>query len=224
MQQNTKAWLGLLALFLAMGLMLFVPAGGMNYPQGWAYLIVFFGASALVTLYLMRKDPALLKRRLRGGPWAEQAGTQKIIMHFVSVGFVALLVVPALDHRFGWSGVPLAAVVGGDVLVGVGFYIIFLVYKANSFSSATIEIAEGQRVISTGPYALVRHPMYAGALLYLFGTPLALGSLWGFLPLLATLPFLVWRLVDEEAFLAANLPGYTQYCALVNYRLIPFIW
>jgi protein-S-isoprenylcysteine O-methyltransferase Ste14 len=224
MTQNAKAWLGLIALAFAMGLLLFVPAGSVNYPQAWAYLVVFFGTSALITRDLMRRDPALLQRRLQGGPWAEEARAQKIIMHCVSVGFVALLVVPALDRRFGWSAVPFIAVVAGDVLVAVGFYIIFLVYKVNSFSSATIEIAAGQKVISTGPYALLRHPMYAGASLYLLGTPLALDSFWGFLPLVATLPFLVWRLLDEENFLAANLPGYTAYQSTVKYRLVPFVW
>src|SRR5438128_1128716 len=115
------------------------------------------GASLLTTLYLMKKDPALLKRRMSGGPTAEKERTQKIIMLFTSIGFIALLIVPALDHRFGWSAVPLYVVIAGDILVAVGFYIISLVFKENTFTSATIEIAEDQTVISTGPYALVRH-------------------------------------------------------------------
>ena len=136
----------------------------------------------------MEKDPALLKRRLSSGPTAEKEKTQKIIMFFVSVGFIALLIVSGLDYRFGWSAVPPYAVITGDILVAVGFYIIFFVYKENSFTSATIEIAEDQEVISTGPYAVVRHPMYAGGLLYLLGTPLALGSYWGFLAVAAHVP------------------------------------
>jgi protein-S-isoprenylcysteine O-methyltransferase Ste14 len=224
MNLHAKTWFGFFALAFAMGLLLFVPAGTLHYWQAWAYLVVFFGASVLVTRYLMKTDPALLQRRLKGGPWAEKAGAQRIIMLFVSVGFIAMLVVPALDHRFGWSAVPLTVVVAGDVLVAVGFYVIFLVYKENSFASATIEIAEGQKVISTGPYSVVRHPMYAGALLYLLGTPLALGSYWGLLAVVAMLPFLLWRLFDEEKFLAANLPGYTEYTNRVRYRLVPFVW
>ena len=219
-----KAWLGLIFLAIVMGLLLFVSAGTAHYWQAWAYLAVFFGASLLTTRYLMKRNPALLKRRLKGGPTAEKEKTQKIIMLFLSAGFIALLVVPGLDHRFGWSPVPLLGVIAGDVLVAVGFYIIFLVYRENPFTSATIEVAEDQKVISTGPYAFVRHPMYAGALLYLLGAPLALGSYWGFLVLLAMAPLLTLRLLDEERFLSKNLPRYTEYCAKVRSRLIPGVF
>src|SRR5215469_8037916 len=134
-----------------MGLLLFVPAGTTRYREAWVHLAIFTGASLLVSLYLMRKDPALLQRRMRGGPTAEKRTTQKIIMLFASIGFIALLVVPALDFRFGWSSVPVPVEIAGDLLVAIGFYFIFLVYKENSFTSATIEIAAGQKVISTGP-------------------------------------------------------------------------
>jgi len=219
-----KAFAGLLILFLVMAALLFLAAGTIRYWQGWAYLAVFFGASFLITLYLAKNDPALLKRRLSAGPWAEKEQAQKIIMAFTSIGFVALIVVPALDFRFGWSAVPLPIVAAGDVLVAIGYAIIFLVYKENTFTSATIEVAKDQRVISTGPYALVRHPMYAGGVLYLLGTPLALGSWWGLVPFAATLPFLIWRLFDEEAFLARNLPGYAEYRNKVRFRLMPGVW
>jgi protein-S-isoprenylcysteine O-methyltransferase Ste14 len=221
---NSKTWLRIAFLAVVMGLLLFVPAGTARYWQAWGYLAVFFGASCSITLYLMKKDPALLKRRLRGGPTAEKEKTQKIIMLFVSAGFIPLLVVPALDHRFMWSSAPLYMVIAGDILTALGFYIVFLVYKENTFTSATIEVADDQKVISTGPYAIVRHPMYAGSLLYLLGTPLALGSYWG-LPVAATMtPFLIWRLFDEEGFLSRNLPGYKEYCARVGWRLIPGIF
>jgi len=219
-----KAFAGLLILFLVMAALLFLAAGTIRYWQGWAYLAVFFGASFLITLYLAKNDPALLKRRLSAGPWAEKEQAQKIIMAFASIGFIALIVVPALDFRFGWSAVPLPIVAAGDVLVAIGYAIIFLVYKENTFTSATIEVAKDQRVISTGPYALVRHPMYAGDLLYLLGTLLALGSWWGLAPFAATLPFLIWRLVDEEEFLARNLPGYAEYREKVRFRLMPGVW
>jgi protein-S-isoprenylcysteine O-methyltransferase Ste14 len=219
-----KAFRGLLILFLVMAALLFLTAGTIRYWQAWGYLAVFFGASFLITLYLAKYDPALLKRRLSGGPWAEKERTQKIIMAFTSIGFLALIVTPGLDFRFGWSAVPLPIVAAGNVLVVVGYAIIFLVYKENTFTSATIEVAKDQRVISTGPYALVRHPMYAGGLLYLIGTPLALGSWWGLAPFAATLPFLIWRLVDEEAFLVKNLPGYAEYRNKVRFRLMPGVW
>lgn len=224
MTLNAKAWLALVVLTVVMALLLFVSAWTIHYWQAWVYLSIFTGASLLTMLYLMKKDPALLKRRMSGGPTAEKEATQKCIMFFTSIGFVALLVVPALDHRFGWSAVPLYGVIVGDILVAIGFYFIFLVYKENTFSSATIEVAEDQRVISSGPYAIVRHPMYASALLYLAGTPLALGSFWGLLPLAATIPFLIWRLFDEERFLAKKLPGYTEYQKKVRHRLVPLIW
>jgi protein-S-isoprenylcysteine O-methyltransferase Ste14 len=161
---------------------------------------------------------------MSGGPMAETQPVQKFIMLCTSIGFVALLVVPALDHRFGRSAVPYGGVVAGDVLVAIGFYLIFLVYRENTFTSATIEVAENQKVISTGPYALVRHPMYASASLYLLGTPLALGSYWGLVPIAAMMPFLMWRLFAEERFLARNLAGYTEYQKRVRHRLVPFVW
>jgi protein-S-isoprenylcysteine O-methyltransferase Ste14 len=221
---NARAWLALAVLAAALGLLLFGAAGTMRYWQAWVYLSLFLGASLLTTLYLMRKDPALLERRMRGGPFAEKEATQRLIMAFTSLGFIALLVVPALDRRFGWSSVPVYGVVAGDVLVAVGLYLVFLVYRANTFASATIEVAVEQKVITTGPYAVVRHPMYASASLYTFGTPLALGSYWGFLALAAMMPFLIWRLVDEEKVLARNLPGYTEYQQRVRHRLVPLIW
>lgn len=207
-----------------MGLILFLSAGTIHYWQAWGYLTVFFGASLLITLYLSRYDPALLARRVSAGPTAEKEKAQKIIMLFISIGFIALLLVPALDNRYGWSTAPFAVVIVGDVLVAAGFCVVFLVYKENSFTSATIEIAKDQKVISTGLYAIVRHPMYAGGLLLMIGTPLALGSYWGLLAFVAMSPFLLWRIFDEEQFLARNLPGYTEYRAKVRSRLIPGVF
>jgi protein-S-isoprenylcysteine O-methyltransferase Ste14 len=141
-----------------------------------------------------------------------------------SLGFIALLVVSALDFRLGWSTVPLGGVVVGDLLVVTGFSYIALVYRENTLASATIEVADNQKLISTGPYAVVHHPMYASASLYLLGTPLALGSYWGLVAFVALMPFLLWRLLDEEHFLAASLPGYTEYQRQVRHRLVPFVW
>jgi protein-S-isoprenylcysteine O-methyltransferase Ste14 len=173
---SIKASLGLLFLAIIMSLLLFFPAGTVRYWQAWGFLALFLGVSTLITLYLMARDPALLKRRLRGGWTAEKEKTQKVIWLFVSIGFAALLVVPALDHRYRWSNMSSYMVIAGYVLTALGFSIMFLVLKENPFTSTTIEIAEDQKVISTGPYAFVRHPYYAGALLLLIGMPLALGS------------------------------------------------
>ena len=221
---RSKAWFALAVLMAVMGLLLFLPAGTVHYWQAWVYLSIFSGASVLTTLYLMREDPALLERRMSGGPTAEKRPVQRFIMLCTSIGFIALLVVPAFDHRFRWSAVPLGGVLAGELLVAIGFYLIYRVYRENTFTSATIEVTENQTVISTGPYAIVRHPMYASASLYLLGTPLALGSWWGFVPIAAMLPFLIWRLFDEERFLARNLPGYAEYQKQVRHRLVPFVW
>ena len=219
-----KALLSVLILAIVMGAIIFLAAGTIHYWHGWTYLSIFTIASLLTTIYLIRHDPELLQRRIRGGPTAETRPKQRLIMLFTSLGFVALLVVPALDYRFCWSMVPHYVVVTGDFLVALGFYFIYQVYKENTYTSATIEVAADQKVIDTGPYALVRHPMYASALLYLLGTPLALGSYWGLLPFVAVMPLLIWRLVDEEKMLLRELEGYGEYEQRVPYRLVPGVW
>src|SRR5215813_6875915 len=221
---KARAWRGLLFLAMAMGLLLFGLAGTIEYWQAWAYLGVYFGGSLLILLYLLQADPALLERRMRGEPSAEKDKAQRSIMLFASLGFIGLLVVPALDRRMHWSHVSAGITILGDILVAVWWFIILIVFRENSFTSATIEVVSGQRVISTGPYALVRHPMYAGGLLLVLGTPLALGSIWGLLVIAAMTPVLLLRLVDEERFLSKNLPGYKEYCARVRWRLIPGVF
>jgi protein-S-isoprenylcysteine O-methyltransferase Ste14 len=221
---NKKAFGGLFFLLLVMATLLFFPARTVGYWQAWVFLAVF-GASALaITMYLMKNDPKLLERRVSAGPVAEKDLRQKIIQTAASTGFAAMLVVSALDHRFGWTPVPIYVCLAGEVLVAFGFLIVFLVYKENTFASATIELAPEQKVISTGPYKLVRHPMYMGASLLLVGIPLSLGSWWGLLLIALMMPALIWRLIAEEKFLAKNLTGYTQYQNTVRYRLMPFIW
>jgi protein-S-isoprenylcysteine O-methyltransferase Ste14 len=221
---HKKAFIGLLFLFLVMAALLFVPAGTLDYWQAWVFLAIYFASSLAIALYLMKKDPKLLERRMRGGPTAEKETSQKIIMFFTSLGFIGLLVLPALDHRYAWSHMTADMALAGDGLVAIGWLAILFVFRENTFTSATIELAPDQKVISTGPYARVRHPMYAGALVMLFGIPIALGSWWGLLIIVAIIPALIWRLLDEENFLARNLPGYAEYQSKVRYRLIPLIW
>jgi len=221
---NMKAFAGLLFLLLAMAALLFIPAWTLDYWQAWTFLAVYFAASLAITLYLMKTDPKLLERRMSGGPTAEKEPTQRIIMFLASLGFIGLLVVPALDHRFAWSHMQAHAALAGDGLVVLGWLAIFFVFKENTFTSATIELAPDHKVISTGPYALVRHPMYAGGIVMLAGMPIALASWWGLLVLVAMMPALLWRLFDEERFLTRNLPGYGEYQKKVRYRLIPLVW
>lgn len=219
-----RAWISLALLAAFMGALLFGIAGTLRYWEAWVYLVLFFGLSTLVTEDLRRRDPALLERRLKGGPQAEQRPMQRVIMVAASLAFLSLIVVPPLDHRHGWSSVPVWAVVVGDILFVIGFTFVGRVYRENTYTSATIEIHAGQRVIDSGPYAIVRHPMYLGAMLYVFGTPLALGSYWGFVGVALMLLAIVWRLLDEERMLVRELPGYEEYKTRVRHRLIPGVW
>ena len=196
-----KALVGLLLLFLAMAALLFVPPWTFDYWQAWIFLAVYFTASITISLYLIKGDPQLLARRMSGGPAAEKLSAQKIIMSLTSLGFIGLLLVPALDRRFAWSRLSAGVALAGDALVVLGWLGIYFVFRENSFASATIELAPDQKVISTGPYALVRHPMYVAALVMLLGIPIALGSWWGVLVMVAIVPALIWRLLDEEKFL-----------------------
>ena len=216
--------LGLAQLVVVIGVALFVPAGTVGFIEGWIFLAVFSGSSLAITLYLMKRDPALLERRTQAGPVAEKELSQKIIQGLASIAFLSTLVVPALDHRFRWSHVPMAAVIGGDVLVALGFLTVFLVFRANTFTSAVIEVAAEQRVIETGPYAIVRHPMYSGALVMFIGVPLALGSFVGLLTFVPFAATIVWRLLDEERFLSSHLTGYAAYRDKTRYRLVPRVW
>ena len=177
-----------------------------------------------VTSHFLRHDPDLIRRRLAAGPSAEQRGTQKIVQAIASVLFVALFAVSGLDRRFGWSSVPAVVAVLADVVVAAGFAIVFMVFRENSHASANIEVTADQRVISTGPYGRVRHPMYAGGLLLVAATPLALGSLVALPIVLPFVAVLVARLLDEERMLAAELAGYREYCRRVRFRLVPRIW
>jgi protein-S-isoprenylcysteine O-methyltransferase Ste14 len=219
-----EAFRGLLFIVAVMAALLFGAAGTLDYWQAWTFLAVYVASSIAITIYLLKKDPKLLERRMRGGPLAEKRTSQKIIMSVTSLGFIGLILVPALDHRFGWSQMPPSVALAGDGLMALGWLAISFVFRENSFTAATIELAPDQRVISTGPYALVRHPMYASALVMLVGIPIALGSWWGALVVVAIMPALIWRLMDEEKFLAGNLPGYVAYQEKVRCRLIPRVW
>jgi len=221
---NIRALAGLLQLFVIMAVLIFVPAGTLDYPQAWIFLAVFFAPVLAITIYLMKNDPKLLERRISAGPSAEKERGQRIIQFLAMIDFVAVMLVPAFDHRFGWSAVPPYVSAAGNILVVLGFLIVFLTFKENTFTSAIIEVDAGQKIISTGPYAHVRHPMYIGALIMLVGVPLALGSWWGLLTVVAMTLVIVWRLLGEEKFLAKNLAGYCEYQDMVRYRLLPFVW
>ncbi|CAM2145181.1 Protein-S-isoprenylcysteine O-methyltransferase Ste14 [Pararobbsia alpina] len=223
-----RAWLSVAALGLIMGVLLFVGAGTLSYVQGWVYWIIFVGASAWTTDYLIHHDPALLERRMRGGPFAEGRGAQRVIMTLASVGFIGLIVVPALDYRWGyplrWTHTPFLVECAGVALVCLGFLGIYAVYRVNTFASATVQVADEQKVVTTGLYGWVRHPMYATASLMLIGSPLTLGSWLGIAVFAVVVPTLIWRLLDEERLLKQTLAGYSAYCEQVRWRLIPYVF
>jgi protein-S-isoprenylcysteine O-methyltransferase Ste14 len=172
-----RAITGGASLLAVLALLLFLSSWSLSYWQAWLYLLVFAAATVAITLYLIDRDPELLERRLRAGPTAETQRVQQIIQGVASISFLLIYLVAGSDHRFGWSSVPAVVVLIADVLVALGFWIVFLTFRENSHASATIEVGKDQPVISTGPYAIVRHPMYAGAGMLILATALALGSL-----------------------------------------------
>lgn len=206
------------------GMLIFAPAGTLAYWRGWAFIATFAVSTGIIGVYLALKDPALLERRMKAGPAAETRPAQKVIISLSFAVFFALLIVCALDHRFGWSRVPAWISVVGDGLVVLGLMIDLRVFRENSYGASTIEKMEGQAVISTGPYAVVRHPMYVGVLVMVFGIPPALGSWWGILLALAAIPMLTLRILDEERMLRSELAGYDAYARKVRYRLVPGVW
>jgi protein-S-isoprenylcysteine O-methyltransferase Ste14 len=221
---NKKALSGLFGFVLTIALCVLLPAWTFDYWQAWVLISVLFVSLLGITLYLMKNDQRLLERRLDAGPSAETQKSQKIGQLIGAIAFVATFVVPALDHRFGWSSVPAPVVISGEVLIIVGLLIVFLVFKENTFTSATIEIAAEQRVVSSGLYSTVRHPMYVGALIMIFGIPPALGSWWGTATIVPMTLVIVRRVRDEEELLTRDLTGYREYRDQVRYRLLPFVW
>jgi protein-S-isoprenylcysteine O-methyltransferase Ste14 len=211
-------------LTVILAIALFVPAWTLNYWQAWLCLLVFIASSALITIYLWKHDQTLLAGRINAGPRAEKEPFQQRIQFLAAPAFAGIFVLSSLDHRYSWSHLPLALILTGDTLILLGFFIVFRVFVENTFTAATIQVVTDQKVISTGPYAVVRHPMYAGALVLLFGIPLALGSAWSLLMLVPMTILLVQRLLAEEKYLTQNLPGYKEYCHKVPHHLVPFVW
>lgn len=206
------------------GALLFVPAGTFRYWQGWVFLAVFALVTSVPSVYLLRTNPAALERRMRAGPLAETRTVQRVVIAVIYVCFPAMFVISVLDHRFGWSTVPDAVCLAGDVLVAIGLGASMLVVIQNGYAAANITIEAGQRLASTGLYGLVRHPMYAASVVLMLGVPLALGSYWGLLLVIPGLIVLVVRIRDEESMLVEGLPGYLEYARQVRYRMLPGVW
>jgi len=222
--QMWRTWPRQIGFTLIVAALLFVPAGTLAYWQAWVLLVVFLGCSIGLGLYFAKHDPALLERRMKAGPVAEQKPAQKIIIALLLAALMLVLVVAGLDYRWHGATGPTWLVALSDIGIVVSFVFVFIVMKQNSYAASTIQVEPGQPVISTGLYGLVRHPMYSAALLLVACMPLALGSYRALLTVVIAVPVLVWRLLDEEHYLVRNLPGYREYCARVRTRLIPFLW
>jgi protein-S-isoprenylcysteine O-methyltransferase Ste14 len=219
-----KTFAGFFNLLVILGLTLFLSAWTFDFWEAWVYLAVFFIPVLLITIYFLKTNPDLIGRRLKVGPTAETRISQKILQSMASLFFISIFIVPGFDHRFHWSNVPTMLILIADSFVLLGFLIVFYVFKENSYTSAIVEINAEQKVISSGLYAIVRHPMYSGALLLLLFTPIALGSWWALFFFIPMLGVIILRLLDEEKLLNQSLLGYTNYCQKVHYRLIPYIW
>jgi len=206
---------------LVISLMLFGPAGTFNYWQAWVYCGILFTLVFIVIIYFFKRDPALIRRRIEN---SERRGKQKKIVilaaFLVFIGFL----IPGLDLRFGWSTVPTTLVLFSDLMVLAGYLLTFLTMRENTFAARTIRVEEGQLVVSTGPYAIIRHPMYLGVLVLILFTPTALGSYWALVPFLPLPLFIALRIIDEEKVLIDELPGYPDYCQRTRFRLIPGVW
>lgn len=203
------------------GAMLFLPAWTFFYPGAWLFLGLLFFPMLLIGLVLFFKNPALLKKRL---DFKEKEKAQKGIIALSGLMFPAGFIVSALDFRFGWSFVPPYAVIVASALFLLGYGMYAEVLRENAYLSRTVQVCEGQTVVSEGLYGIVRHPMYFATLLMFIPLPLILGSLWGLLPFAAYPVMLVARILNEEKVLSEGLSGYAEYKERVKFRLIPFIW
>ena len=217
-QRALRLWV---ASALGMGAVFFLPAGTLAYWQAWVYMGVLLIPMIFVVRRLLTASPRLLERRMQ---MREREVTQKRLISFSALFFLAAFLLPGFDRRWGWSSVPLPVVLAADAVVLLSYGLTIRVLLENEFASRTVEVMQGQRVISTGPYAFVRHPMYLAVLLMVLASPMALGSWWALLLALSIIPILVVRILDEEKVLARDLEGYAEYRQKVRYRMVPGLW
>lgn len=204
--------------------LLFLPAGTFHYWQAWVFIAAFMIGTMVPSIYLAVTNPAALQRRMHAGPMAESRMTQKLVIGALFLLAFAVMVVSALDYRFGWSDVPAVISLIGSALVLIGLGVAEFVVIQNSYAAANITVEADQTVVSTGLYGLVRHPMYVGTVIMMVGVPLALGSYWGLVLLVPALFVLAVRILDEEKLLHQELDGYDEYTHKVHYRLVPGVW
>lgn len=207
--------------FIILAAMLFLPAGSLKYWQAWIFCAMILVPALFVTIYFLKKSPEFLERRMK---FKEKEMRQKTIVKIADIFFFLGFLIPGFDYRFGWSSVPLWLVVTSDAIILAGYFLVFLSFKENVFAARTVEVFEEQKVIDTGPYAVVRHPLYTGMLPMFLFMPMALGSFWAIIPFVPVCAIIILRVLNEEEVLRRDLPGYNAYCEKVRYRLVPFVW
>jgi protein-S-isoprenylcysteine O-methyltransferase Ste14 len=199
----------------------FLPAGSIKFWEAWVYMGILFIPMILVLIYLLKKDPELLERRMK---MKEKEAPQKVLIKLSYLVFFIAFIIPGFDYRFGWSKVPFIVIIIADLFIFIGYLLFFLVLKENTYASRIIEVEKGQKVISTGPYAVIRHPLYIALLIMYVLSPLALGSYWAVLAMLPLPVLIIFRIRSEETVLLDKLPGYREYAQKVKYRLMPYLW
>ena len=210
-----------LAGVVLLGLLIFLPAGTLRFPNGWLLMALLFIPMLGAGIVMMLRDPALLEKRLNT---KEQQGEQKEVVLGSGLMFIAAFVLAGLNFRFGWLRLPDWAVWAASVLFLLAYLMWGEVLRENAWLSRTVEVQEGQRVVDHGLYGVVRHPMYSASVLLFLSMPLVLNSPLSFLVMLCYLPLIAKRIRNEEKLLKKELPGYEEYTERVKYRLIPFIW
>ena len=206
---------------LLVGLLIFLPAGTLRYPYGWLLIGLLFGPMLIAGFVMLAKSPDFLKKRLDA---KEKQAAQKGVLAFSGLMFIAGFVVAGLDFRFGWSQMPTWVVITASVMFVVSYALYAEVMRENAYLSRTIKVEEGQTVVDTGLYGIVRHPMYMVTILLFLMIPLVLGSWYALIAFAFYPAIIIVRLKDEEDLLTRELPGYTEYKQKVKYRIIPFIW
>lgn len=206
---------------ITIGLMLFLPAGSLNYWQAWLFMATLFTPAIFVVSYFLKHDPELLERRMK---FKEKEVQQKLIIKIANLFSIIGMLIPGLDYRYGWSDIPTFIVILSDIIVFLGYMLVFRTFKENSYAARTIQVEKNQKVITTGPYSIIRHPMYIGVILMYLFMPIALGSYWALIFFIPVIALVIFRTLDEERVLLRDLKGYVEYTKKVKYRLIPGIW
>jgi protein-S-isoprenylcysteine O-methyltransferase Ste14 len=214
-----KAYLVPIIIMIVTGIILFLPAGSLRYWEAWIWWLEISALTFFITAYFLTKNPKLLSRRMK----TKGKNNSRKVPAFLKLYYVGYLI-PGFDFRFHWSAMPVSIIIAANCIVFLGYLFIMFVFMKNSYASTIIQVERQQQVITFGPYAIVRHPMYLGLLVMSLFTPFALGSFWAIIPFLLIIPTLVLRIEGEEEVLLRDLSGYKDYCGKTRYRLIPLIW